>query len=77
MHTDEGIAKAEDDFRRIIDRVIEYQGSFFLTYHRWATREQVAACYPRFPEFLEAKLKYDPDRRFQSDWYRHYAGLFS
>ena len=76
-HTPEGIEKAKADFRRIIDRVIEHGGRFFLTYHRWATREQVEACYPMFREFLEAKLRYDPDQRFQSDWYRHYAGLFS
>lgn len=75
-HTPEGIEKARADFRRIIDRVIEYGGRFFLTYHPWATKEQVEACYPRFPEFLDAKLRHDPERRFQSDWYRHYAGLF-
>lgn len=76
-HTPEGIEKSRDDFRRIIDRVIEHGGRFFLTYHRWATREQVETCYPKFPEFLQAKLRYDPNLRFQSDWYRHYAKLFS
>ncbi len=76
MHTPEGLEKAKNDFRRIIDRVIEYCGRFFLTYHRWATRDQVEACYPQFSEFLAAKRRYDPDGRFQSDWYRHYAGLF-
>ncbi|MBM62219.1 MAG: hypothetical protein CL484_04650 [Acidobacteria bacterium] len=76
-HIPEGIEKARNDFRRVIDRVIEYGGRFFLTYHRWATRDQVKACYPKFPEFLQAKLRYDPCRRFQSDWYRHYAELFS
>ena len=75
-HTPEGLEKARTDFRRIIDRVIEHGGRFFLTYHRWATREQVATCYPKFPEFLAAKRRYDPDGRFQSDWYRHYSQLF-
>ncbi len=76
VHTPEGLAKAQADFRRIIDRVIEYQGRFYLTYHRWATRQQVETCYPQFPEFLQLKLKYDPRERFQSDWYRHYVELF-
>ncbi len=76
VHTPEGLAKAQADFGRIIDRVIEYQGRFYLTYHRWATRQQVETCYPQFPEFLQLKLKYDPRERFQSDWYRHYAELF-
>ncbi len=30
-------------------------GSFFLTYHRYATREQVLACYPQFVEFLRSE----------------------
>ena len=75
-HTAEGINKARDDFRRIIERVIEHGGRFFLTYHRWATRDQVETCYPKFPAFLKKKLEYDPLLRFQSDWYRHYATLF-
>jgi hypothetical protein len=36
----------------------------------------VAACYPRFEEFLRLKRRYDPEGRFQSEWYRHYAALF-
>jgi hypothetical protein len=51
-------------------------GSYFLTYHKYATREQLLACYPQFPGFLRLKEVYDPDRRFQSDWYRYYAEMF-
>jgi FAD/FMN-containing dehydrogenase len=77
IHTDEGKRKAAEDFRRIIDRAIEHGGRFYLTYHRWATRRQVEACYPRFVEFLRLKKKYDPEERFQSDWYRHYKEMFA
>ena len=77
VHTPHGIQQSAEAFRRLIDRAIDHGGSFFLTYHRWATREQLEACYPRFGEFLAAKLVYDPDERFQSDWYRHYAPLFA
>jgi FAD/FMN-containing dehydrogenase len=76
-HTPQGLAKAAADFRRLIDRGIERGGSYYLTYHRWATRRQVATCYPQFPEFLRLKKKYDPEERFQSDWYRHYKKMFS
>jgi FAD/FMN-containing dehydrogenase len=75
-HSTEGIERAKADFRRIIDRAIECEGTYYLTYHRWATREQVLACYPQFPEFLRLKRHYDPQERFQSDWYRHYARMF-
>ena len=40
-HTDAGKEKAKTEFRRLIDRALERGGSFFLTYHRWATREQM------------------------------------
>ncbi|MDT5060688.1 MAG: hypothetical protein QOH63_1147 [Acidobacteriota bacterium] len=76
-HDHAGIEKAKRDFRRLIDRAIEHGGSYYLTYHAWATREQVLACYPQFQEFLRLKLKYDRAERFQSDWYRHYKEVFA
>jgi FAD/FMN-containing dehydrogenase len=72
VHTPDGIEHSAQAFRRLIDYAIERGGSYFLTYHRWATCAQVEACYPQFREFLRLKRAYDPDERFQSDWYRHY-----
>jgi FAD/FMN-containing dehydrogenase len=77
LHTEAGKKKAAEDFRRIIDRVIEHGGKYYLTYHRWASRKQVETCYPRFVDFLRLKRKYDPEERFQSDWYRHYRAMFA
>jgi FAD/FMN-containing dehydrogenase len=77
VHTDAGKDKASLDFRRIIDRAMEFGGRYYLTYHRWATRKQVATCYPQFVDFLRLKKKYDPQERFQSDWYRHYKTIFA
>jgi FAD/FMN-containing dehydrogenase len=76
-HTPDGIAKAADDFRRLIDRAIEFGGSYFLTYHRWASRSQVETCHPRMVEFVRAKRRHDPTEAFQSDWYRHYERMFA
>ncbi len=72
VHTPEGIRHSAEAFRRLIDMAIRRNGTDYLTYHRYALREQVLACYPNFPEFLRLKRKYDPSERFQSDWYRHY-----
>jgi FAD/FMN-containing dehydrogenase len=73
---DAGTAAAAEHFRRLIDRAAEHGGSYFLTYHRWARRDQVERCHPRFRQFLNAKRRYDPDERFQSDWHRHYRAMF-
>jgi FAD/FMN-containing dehydrogenase len=76
-HSEDGVRKAAADFRRLIDRAIAHGGSYFLTYHRWATRQQVDACYPQMAEFLRLKRRYDPGEVFQSDWYRHYRNMFA
>jgi FAD/FMN-containing dehydrogenase len=75
-HTPAGKARVAADFRRVYDRALEQGGSFYLTYHRFATREQIEAAHPRFRAFLERKLAFDPEERFQSDWYRHHRDLF-
>ena len=77
MHTDDGRRKAAADFCRLIERAIEFGGSYYLTYHRFAERRQVEACHPQFAEFLRLKRQHDPDERFQSDWYRHYRAMFA
>jgi len=75
-HTQAGIERSAGAFRALIDVALEHGGSFFLTYHRFATREQVERAYPEFRDFLARKLHHDPEERFHSDWYRHYRDLF-
>jgi FAD/FMN-containing dehydrogenase len=76
-HTESGIAHARESFRSLIDLGIAHGGSYYPTYHRFARRDQVEACYPQFPEFLKLKRKHDPGEHFQSDWYRHYKAMFA
>ena len=76
-HTPNGIERSGEAFRALIDMAIRRGGSYFLTYHRHARRDQVEACYPQMTEFLRLKKKYDPQLRFQSEWYRHYARMFA
>ncbi len=76
-HTPKALEKTADDFRKLIERAIQYGGSYYLTYHHWATRSQVEKCYPHFVAFLKEKRKFDPEERFQSDWYRFYRKMFS
>jgi FAD/FMN-containing dehydrogenase len=77
VHSPEGLQRSEYAFRRLIDMAARRGGTYYLTYHRYATRNQVESCYPRFTEFLHLKKKYDPEDRFQSDWYRHYRAMFA
>ncbi len=76
-HDEAGLRAAARAFRTLIDLGIHYDGSFYLTYHRWATAQQVQICYPQFREFLAKKLTYDPAEVFQSDWYVHHKARLS
>jgi len=75
-HTQAAIDAAAAAFRDLIDLGIQHGGSYYLTYHRWARKDQVQHCYPQFAEFLALKRRHDPDERFQSNWYRHYRTMF-
>jgi FAD/FMN-containing dehydrogenase len=70
-HDPAQLARSGEDFRRLIDRAIEQGGSYFLTYHRHARRDQLLTCYPEFPQFMRRKRHWDPEGRFASDWSRH------
>ena len=74
-HTDAGIAHTADALRALIDLATERGGSYFLTYNKFATGEQLARCYPQFSEFLAKQREYDPERVFSSDWVRAYREL--
>ena len=74
--TSTGLIRAADAFRALIDIGLRYGGSYYPTYHRYAVRRQVDACFPQFAEFLKLKRKYDPSELFQSDWYRHYKKMY-
>jgi FAD/FMN-containing dehydrogenase len=77
VHSPEGMQHSAEAFRRLIDMAVKRGGTYFLTYHRYAGRNQVECCYPQFAQFLRHKLQYDPEDRFQSDWYRHYKAMFA
>ncbi len=73
-HDPSGIRRVGDTLRALIDLAIDRDGSYFLTYNKFATPDQLAACYPRFAEFVSCKKRYDPYGVFSSDWFRTYAG---
>jgi hypothetical protein len=76
-HEQRSISRSSHTFRRLIDIAIHHGGSFFLTYHRYAIAAQMLACYPRLPEFLQTKRRFDPEDTFRSDWYRYYQSIGS
>jgi FAD/FMN-containing dehydrogenase len=74
-HSPAGIAAAGVHFRRLIDRALELGGTYYLTYHRWASARQARAGHPRLPEFIAEKHRLDPGGVFTSDWFTHIEAL--
>ena len=74
-HTVQGIAAARRSFSDLTQLAIQCGGSYYLTYHRFASREQLIGCYPQMPQFFHYKAKYDPSLLFSSDWYEHCRNL--
>jgi hypothetical protein len=74
-HQAAAIADAASVFVGLIDHAIAHQGSYFLTYHRFARPDQVFACHPGLRRWLTTKYRIDPYQTFQSDWYQHLLRL--
>ncbi|MEP7156916.1 MAG: FAD-binding oxidoreductase [Betaproteobacteria bacterium] len=76
-HDEAGRRRTADTFRALIDAGNALGGSFFLTYHRYASADQVGMAYPQFREWLALKRQHDPQEIFTSDWYCHYRDAFA
>ncbi len=74
-HTPHGRDMAANALRGLIDAALSLGGSYFLTYNRFASGEQLKRAYPQFPSFLERKRQADPDHVFSSDWHEHYRNV--
>lgn len=68
-HTGVGIDRARSEFCALIGHALDLGGSYYLTYHRWATANQLRRGFPRIDDFLAEKLRHDPRETFASDWY--------
>lgn len=68
-HNQLSILRAKHSFRTLIEIALELNGSYYLTYHRYATKEQLLAAYPQFPSFIQKKIDYDPHGKFRSTWF--------
>jgi len=76
-HTAAALEATAEAFQALIDLARARGGSYYLTYHRWARADQVAACHPGILDFLRRKRAWDPEERFSSDWYRHHRALLA
>ncbi len=58
--------------RNMIDVTLKHDGTYYLPYYHYPTKEQLIKAYPRSEGFFEMKEKYDPDERFMNLFYEEY-----
>ena len=57
----------------LIDLALKFDGTFFLPYQLYYTREQLQKAYPNIDAFFALKRKYDPLLLFMNNFYAKYA----
>jgi len=60
--------RAGEAFCALIDHALELGGTFFLTYHRFATGDQLRAGHPGLEAFMAERRRRDPGGVLRSDW---------
>ncbi|PSL41764.1 FAD/FMN-containing dehydrogenase [Planomicrobium soli] len=67
------IEQTRKTVQNMIDVTLAHNGSYYLPYYGYATKEQMKAAYPRSEEFFKLKNIYDPDHRFQNLFFEEYG----
>jgi decaprenylphospho-beta-D-ribofuranose 2-oxidase len=70
--SEESIETTGRVIRNMIDVALKHDGTYYLPYYHYPTKDQLKEAYPRAEEFFEMKEKYDPDERFMNLFYEEY-----
>lgn len=71
--TDEKSVQATQDVvREMIDVTLAHDGSYYLPYFGYPTKNQMQKAYPKTDEFFELKEQVDPEHRFMNLFYEEY-----
>jgi FAD/FMN-containing dehydrogenase len=70
--SEESIKTTERVIRNMIDVTLKHDGTYYLPYYHYPSKDQLNKAYPRTKEFFEMKEKYDPEERFMNIFYEEY-----
>ncbi|MFJ5623670.1 FAD-binding protein [Peribacillus loiseleuriae] len=68
----ESIEETGRVIRNMIDVTLDHNGSYYLPYYNYPTKEQLEKAYPHTKEFFKMKETYDPNGRFMNLFYEVY-----
>nr|WP_141520422.1 FAD-binding oxidoreductase [Bacillus pseudomycoides] len=67
------IKKTKAVLGKMIDVTLKHNGSYYLPYYSYPTKQQLREAYPRIEEFLQKKKESDPQERFVNLFYKEYS----
>lgn len=70
--SDEKQQQIKNYTQNLIDYIWTLEGTYYLVYQNYSTKEQIRMIYPRFNEFIEVKNKYDPKWLFTNMFFENY-----
>lgn len=59
--------------RKMIDLTLAHDGTYYLPYYPYATKEQLYAAYPQVEDFFLKKKIFDSNERFSNMFYKEYS----
>jgi len=71
------IEKTKKWVQEITDYLADHEGTYYLPYQQFATKEQFRACHPEWARGAELKRKYDPHNVFYSGFGEQYIDVGS
>ena len=69
--SDEGTRAAEQFTRELIEATVQYGGTYYLPYQRYATGAQIRKAYPQLDAFIQKKAEYDPNGVFDNTFFEY------
>ncbi|WP_410258487.1 FAD-dependent oxidoreductase [Bacillus cereus] len=66
------IKRTQAIIQKMIDVTLKHDGSYYLPYYSYPTKQQLKQAYPRIDEFLQKKKEIDPQERFVNLFYKEY-----
>ena len=73
--TEDGDSQMQAMTVELIDAVLRADGRYYLPYRLHATEKQFHSAYPQAKQFFTLKKSYDPQERFQNQFYLKYGPL--
>lgn len=70
--SEQGINHMKQATQKIVDTALALDGTYYLTYQLYPSKEQILQAYPMLPSFFEKKLIYDPNEIFMNHFYEKY-----